>query len=165
MKLEVDDVVVYRSHGIGRVTARSKQVVLGEEQDVVVLELAGLTVTLPVPFAQTQLRQLMNAEELRFVGDALRADCELSSRNWLSRRRETLEKLLGGTPVELAEIVNEAARREHQRSASGKGPVPPSERATFTKARSLLSDELALALDIEPLAAERWIDSRLPHPA
>ena len=140
--------------------------VLGKAQEVVVLELEELSAILPLALARTQLRPLANDAELRQVGEALRDDGVLDSRNWLSRRRDTLEKFIGGTPVELAQIVSEGAQRERLRSASG-GPrhLSSSEREIFTKARRLLSDEISLALDIQPAAAEGWIDRHLARPA
>ncbi len=165
VELGVGDLVVYGNHGIGRVAVRRKQEILGQEQEVVVLELEELKVTLPMALASTQLRPLANQAGLRRVGDALRTDDALSSRNWLSRRRETLEKLVSGTPEELAQIVSEGAQRERLRSAKGgKGHLSLSEREIFGKARRLLSEEIALALDIQPAAAESWIDSHLTRP-
>lgn len=165
-KLAVGDLVVYGSHGIGRVAVRKRQEVLGESQEVLVLELEELRVTLPLALAKTHLRPLANGAELNRVGEALGRDGVLSSSNWLSRRRETLEKLSGGTPVELAEIVSEGAQRQRLLSASGgKRNLSLSEREIFTRARRLLSDEIALALDIQPAAAESWIDRHLARPA
>jgi RNA polymerase-interacting CarD/CdnL/TRCF family regulator len=162
VKLEVGDLVVYGNHGLGRVSSRREQTVLGESQDVVVLELEGLTVTLPLALAKTQLRPPAGQTELRRVGEALRDERDLNSSNWLARRKETLEKLVGGTPVELAQIVREGAQRERLRSASGgKGQLSPSERDLCTKARRLLCDEIAVALDIQPEAADAWIDDHL----
>jgi CarD family transcriptional regulator len=166
VKLAVGDLVVYGNHGIGRVATRRKQEVLGKAQEVVVLELEELSVILPLALARTQLRPLVNEAELGRVGEALRDDGVLDSRNWLSRRREALEKLIGGTPVELAQIVSEGAQRERLRSASrGTRHLSLSEREIFTKARSLLSNEIAVALDIQPAAAESWIDCHLARPA
>ena len=49
MKLTVGDVVVYAAYGVGRIVAREKRVIVGSDQEIVVLELAhGLTVTLPL---------------------------------------------------------------------------------------------------------------------
>ena len=139
---------------------------LGKSQEVIVLELEELTVTLPLDLARTNLRPLADEAELRHVGEALRDEGALSPSNWLSRRRETLEKLTGGTPVELAEIVSEGAQRERLRLAKGgKAQLSLNERQLFAKARKLLSDEIALALDIEPSAAEGWIDRHLTRPA
>ena len=165
MELAVGDLVVHGSHGIGRVAALLSQETLGETQEVVVLELEQLTVTMPLTLARTQLRPLADKAALRRVGDALRDDGELSSGNWLTRRRETLEKLVGGTPAELAQIVREGAQRERLRSASGgKKQMSLSERQLHTRARTLLSGEIALALGIQPAAAETWIDAHLTRP-
>jgi RNA polymerase-interacting CarD/CdnL/TRCF family regulator len=166
VNLAVGDLVVYGNHGIGRVVARRKQEMLGETQDVVVLELEQLTVTLPLALAKTQLRPLANEADLRRVSDALQADGALNSRNWLSRRREALEKLIGGTPVELAQILSEGAQRERLRSASGgsRSQLSLSERQLHAKARALLAGEIALALDIQPEEAETWIDGHLMRP-
>ena len=123
MRLAVGDSVVYRNHGVGRVAGREKQVVLGEKQEVVVVAFDdGLTITLPVELAQAQLRPLVTDTDLRLVGKALRGEVPLSGGNWLSRRRETLEKLAEGTPVALAQIVSEGAQRERLQLAQGRKP-------------------------------------------
>ena len=167
VKLEVGDRVVYGNHGVGRVAARKRLDVLGEHQEVIVVELGdGLTVTLPIRRAQSQLRPLANGADLKRVGDALREDVQLSTGNWLSRRRETLKKLTEGSPVALAEIVSEGAQRERVRRAQGAKPqLSVGEQEVFGNARSLLSGEIALALDIEQAAAESWIDRHLSRPA
>ncbi len=166
VKLAVGDLVAYGSHGIGRVAARRKQEVVGKAQEVVVLELEELSVILPLALATTQLRPLVNEAELGRVGEALRDEGVLASGNWLSRRRETLKKLVGGTPVELAQIVSDGAQRERLRSANGgTRQLSLSEREIVAKARTLLSNEIALALDVQPAAAEGWIDRHLARPA
>jgi RNA polymerase-interacting CarD/CdnL/TRCF family regulator len=166
MRLAVGDLVVYGNHGVGRIAARKKQKVLGSSQDVVVIELDELTVTLPLELAQAQLRPLATEADLHGVRQALRDDTELSANNWLSRRGQTLDKLTGGTPVELAEIVSEGAQRERLRLAKGgKVSLSPSEREMFSKARRLLSGEIAIVLDLQPAAADGWIDEQLARPA
>jgi RNA polymerase-interacting CarD/CdnL/TRCF family regulator len=166
VELTVGDVVVYGNHGIGRVVARRTQEMLGERREVVVLQFEELTVTLPFALARTELRPLANEADIGRVSDALQADEALNSRNWLARRREATEKLVGGTPVELAEIVSEGAQRKRLRSARvGKSSqFTLSERDHYAKARTLLSDEIAMALDIKPAEAETWIDGHLMRP-
>lgn len=167
MKLAVGDQVVYGNHGVGRIAAREERTALGTTREVVVVELEGeLTVTLPLELAQTQLRPLASEAELRRVREALRGDSVLSVDPWLSRRRQTLEKLSCGSPVQLAEIVSEGAQRERLRRARGTKPqLSSGELEIFTKARRLLSSEIALALGIQPAAADGWIDKQLARPA
>jgi CarD family transcriptional regulator len=167
VRFEVGDRVVYGNHGVGRVVARKRLDVLGEPQEVVVVELDDeLTVTLPIGRARSQLRALVNGAGLKRVRKALREDIQLSTGNWLSRRNETLKKLTAGLPVALAEIVSEGAQRERARRAQGAKPqLSVGEQEVFGKARSLLSGEIALALDIDHAAAEAWIDRHLARHA
>jgi CarD family transcriptional regulator, regulator of rRNA transcription len=167
MRLAVGDVVVYGTHGVGRVAARKQQTVLGEKVDVVVIALdADLTVTLPVERAQEQLRPLATAGDVERVRATLRDDRELSADPWLSRRRHTLEKLTAGDPVQLAEIVSEGAQRERIQQAKGNKPqLSSGERELFVKAKKLLSGEIALSLGIQQTAADGWIDEQLARRA
>jgi len=163
VKLAVGDVVVYGTHGIGRIAARKEQDVLGAKGKVVVLELAeGLTVTLPLDRAQEQLRPLASEADMRRVQETLRGERVLSVDPWLSRRRATLAKLTGGDPVELAEIVGDGAQRERTLRANGSNPqLSPGEREIFVKAWQLLSGEIAQARGLEQAEADSWIDEQL----
>lgn len=164
VKLAVGDVVVYGTHGIGRVAARKEQAVLGATPEaVVVVQLAdGLTVTLPLGRARETLRPLASEADMNRVQEALRQDRVLSAGPWLSRRRETLAKLTGGDPVELAEIVSAGAQRERMQQAKGHKPqLSSGEREIFVKARKLLSDEIARARGLGQAEADGWIDEQL----
>lgn len=165
MKLAVGDRVVYGNHGIGRISARTEQKVLGESQEVVVVELDELTATLPLELAKRQLRPPASEADMRRVRHALRDDAPLNSSNWLSRRQETLDKLTEGTPVRLAEIVSEGAQRTRVRLASGNKHLSSSESEIFVRARRLLSEEIAFALDVDSAAADSWIDEQLARGA
>ncbi len=167
MKLAVGDLVVYGTHGIGRIAAREEQPVLGATREVVVIELEdGLTVTLPLERAREQLRSLASEADVRRVRKVLRADRVLNIGPWLSRRQATLDKLTGADPIQLAEIVSEGAQRERMRLASGSKPqLSAGERELFVKARKLLSVEIAQALGMQPAAADGWIDEQLARPA
>jgi RNA polymerase-interacting CarD/CdnL/TRCF family regulator len=155
--------VVYRSHGAGRVAARESRVVLGARRDIVVLALAGgLRVELPVERANDLLRPISNESELSRVQEALGADQAVSSEPWLTRQRETLAKFVDGDPIGLAHIIRNSARREASRSTKGaKLQLSPWEREIATKARRLLSTEIALVRGVEPEEADLWIDRHL----
>ena len=167
MNFVVGDLIVYGNHGVGRIAAREERTALGTTREVVVVEFEdGLTVTLPLELAATQLRPVAGEDDLGRVREALRDDSELSVDPWLSRRRHALSKLTRGGPVELAEMVSEGAQRERLRSARGtKSQLSSGEVEIFTRARTLLSSEIALALDIQPAAADGWIDEQLARPA
>jgi CarD family transcriptional regulator len=167
VELAVGDRVVYGNHGVGRIAAREKRTTLGTTSEVVVVQFGDdLTVTLPVERAATQLRPVATEADLRLVRQALRGDLELSVDPWLSRRRQALDKLIRGGPVELAEMVREGAQRERLRRAKGTKPqLSSGELEVFTKARRLLCSEIALARDIQPAAADGWIEEQLANSA
>lgn len=160
MRLSVGDMVVYRSHGAGHVAARESRVVLGTEQDVVVLALAsGLRVELPLARARDLLRPLANESDLSRVQEALGAEQAVSGDPWLKRQRESLAKLADGDPIGLAHIIRNSVLREATRSPKGaKSQLSPWEREIAAKARRLLSTEIALVRGVEPDEADTWID-------
>lgn len=167
VRLAVGDVVVYAAHGVGRVAARERQLVLGAAQEVLVLELAGgLSVTLPVERARELLRPLLSKADLRRVKETLREDQTLSEDGWLKRRKDTQAKLKGGDPLGLAEVVRDCARREQRLVAKHSGSqLSPSEKDLYKRARRLLSGEIGLARDLEPAEADAWIEEQLAAPA
>jgi len=163
VKLAVGDVVVYPAHGAGRVAAREKRLVLGAEQEVVVLELAdGLSVTLPMQLARELLRPLVSEAGLRGVQETLREDGALSGDVWLKRLKQVQAKLRGGDPLELAEIVRDGARRERTPTANGtNSKLSTSEKGLCVKARKLLSGEIGLARGLDRAEVDAWIDEQL----
>ena len=163
MKLAVGDIVVYRSHGAGPVTARESKVILGTRQEVIELELnGGLRVELPLERAHELLRPLATESDLDRVQEVLRADQTVSSGTWLKRKKESLARLSDGDPIGLAQIIRDAARPDPARSPNGaKAPRSLWERELATRARGLLSTEIAFAREIEPEEADSWIDRQL----
>jgi CarD family transcriptional regulator len=162
MKLKVGDVVAYPPHGVGRVAAREKRVVLDREQEIVVLELSnGLSVTLPIDLAQEQVRPLVDEPGLKRVQKTLRAAGDASDAVWAKRLKEAQDKLRGGDPLELAEIVRDGTWRERTAAAAGTSKLSASERALLVKARDLLAGEIGVVRGIDPDEASAWIDEQI----
>ena len=162
VRLTVGSVVVYPPHGVGRVAGREKRVILGTEQDVVVLELAnGLSVSLPLELAREQVRPLLDEDGLRQVGESLREDAPTTDEAWAKRVKEAQEKLREGDPVGLAEIVRDGARREQTPAGSGVAKLSVSERTLCDKARALLSEEIGVVRGCDRADADAWIDEQL----
>ena len=155
--------MVYGSHGAGPVTGRESKVILGQWQEMIQLELAGgLRVELPLEHAQGRLRPLATESDLDRVREVLRADQTVSSGTWLKRKKESLAKLNDGDPIGLAQIIRDNAPRDPARTAnSAKAPRSLWERELPTRARGLLSTEIAFAREIEPEEASSWIDRQL----
>ena len=96
------------------------------------------------------------------VQSTLGADETASTDTWLKRRQNSLAKLSTGDPVGLAEIIRDCASRESATSRTGaKATLSPGERELSTKARQLLSIEIALVRGLEQGEANTWIDEQL----
>jgi CarD family transcriptional regulator len=167
VRLAVGTVVAYPPHGVGRVAAREKRVVLGVEQEIVVIDLAeGLSVTLPLERARVLLRPPASEADLRRVRDTLRENGPLSDDAWATRLREMQEKLRRGDLLELAQIVRDGVRREGAPTVKGvNSKLSVSERAICVKARELLSDEIGLVRGVDQASANAWIDDQLTSSA
>ena len=163
MKLAVGDAVVYAGYGVGFVAVRERRLVLGVEQDVVVLELAdGLSVTLPVAGAREQLRPPVSEAGVRRVQETLRVGGEPSREVWLKRKRETEAKLKGGDPLKLAEVVRDGLRRKQLLLAEKRNSrLSPGENDLYEKARQLLAGEIGVACGFDPAQADAWVDEQI----
>ena len=163
MDLKVGTVVAYPPHGVGRVTAREKRVILGQEEEVVILQLGNeLSVTLPISRAEEQLRPPATEADLKKVQKALREQGVVSDEIWSKRVQHAQEKLRSGDPLELAEIVRDGVRREQGKTSNGTPTkLSTSERALHLKARELLSGEISVTRGLDLAAAEAWIDDQL----
>jgi CarD family transcriptional regulator len=156
MRLAVGDAVVYGAHGAGSITARATREV-GERQEVIVLALSGgLSVELPLFRAQELLRPVADESEIQRVQRVLSADAVPNSDSWVKRQQELQTKL--GSTLGLAEIVRDGTSREAARRPS---ELSASESALLTKARELLTTEVALSRGVERAEASGWIDAQL----
>ncbi|HEV8462605.1 MAG TPA: CarD family transcriptional regulator [Gaiellaceae bacterium] len=150
----VGDVVVYASHGIGRVESTKTA---GEATQLITLSFAGgLTVTLPLARAVEALRPLSSERDLETVRTTLCAATDAQAEPWSRRYRRTREKVTSGAVAGLAEVVRDGVHREQSQAANG-GSTAPSDRQLYLQARGLLIAEIALCRGIEPAAAEAWI--------
>jgi CarD family transcriptional regulator len=100
------------------------------------------------------------------VKETLTSDQPVDGEAWLTRQRAAAAKLSAGDPVGLAEIIRDSARRERTHATkSAKSTLSPGERELLTRARRLLSTEIALLRGIAPEEAEAWIDLQLERAA
>lgn len=161
LRLGVGDLVVYASHGIGRIESREHQRASGELL-VLVFE-NGLRVTLPLERAKNALRSLSGEPELEEVQRTLGGDSPPAAlEHWSRRHRNAQAKLVDGSVSGLAEIVRDGAHRERARVKGGTAPI---RNQLYRTARKLLVAEVAAARGIEPDAADAWIGLQIESDA
>src|SRR5262245_6030952 len=159
--LTVGDRVIYGSHGLGRVSVKETRAVGGAEHEVVVVELGdSLSVTLPLERALGCLRLVAGKAEIEAVQMVLRGSV-IDEQAWQKRLRVAREKVVDGTPVGLAEVVRDSARREAEARARGGAKLSTAEHGLYQKARQLLAAEIGCSLGIATNAAGDWIDEQL----
>jgi RNA polymerase-interacting CarD/CdnL/TRCF family regulator len=159
MNFAVGDVVVYASHGIGRI--ESAHAAKGGQPAGIVLVLgSGLTVTLPLVRARETLRCLSGEPELEDVRLTLGADVAPTVEHSSRRRRFAQEKLTAGEIGGLAEIVRDGLQRDRRRTTGSSKPLA---NELFRRARELLAAEIAATRGIEPEEADAWVLQQVAH--
>jgi RNA polymerase-interacting CarD/CdnL/TRCF family regulator len=162
LSLAIGEVVVYASHGIGRVEARRAGKGNLPETVVVGFE-SGLRVTLPLAQARLALRSPSGQLELEGVRRTLHADVTPAVEPWSRRFRSMQEKVTAGRVTGLAEVVRDGLQRERRLAAAASGgrASGPSERQLYLQARKLLAGEIAFARGIDAAEANAWIDEQI----
>lgn len=155
LSLSVGDVVVYASHGIGRIESRHDAEGALPERIALLFD-SGMRVTLPLDRARGALRCLSGEAELEEVRQTLCANVPAPIEPWSRRHRFAQEKLAEGRVRGLAEVVREGLQRERRLVASSRAGAPV-EGEVCRKARKLLAAEIAASRGIEPEAADAWI--------
>ena len=156
LRLAVDDLVVYASHGVGRVAIR--------QQETVVLEFAesGLSVTLPIERAVECVRPVSTEVEIAIVGRTLGGAHAVSQENWQRRLKTARGKVTGGEAVGLAEVIRDASRRDDRAPARKEpGRLSLTEQQLYLKARKLLAGEIGASRGVDASAADAWIGDQL----
>jgi CarD family transcriptional regulator len=154
--LAVGAVVVYGSHGVGRIAMRRERSIVVDFQN------SGLTVIMPIERAIECVRPVSTEAEITSLGQTLSgADIDVHA-NWQSRLKATKAKVTGGEAVDLAEVIRDVSRREeraHGRSETAR--LSPIERQLYVKARQLLAAEIGASRGVDPAKADEWIADRI----
>ncbi|WP_231367331.1 CarD family transcriptional regulator [Schaalia sp. ZJ405] len=158
MSFEIGQTVVYPHHGAATIEEISTRTIKGEERIYLTLRVNQGDLTIQVPADNVDLvglRDVVDEGGLEEVLSVLRAPYIEEPTNWSRRFKANQEKIATGNIVKVAEVVRDLTRRDEEKKLS------TGEKRMLTKARNILTSELALARDIDKSAAMIRLDEIL----
>jgi len=150
---EVEDHVVYPTHGVGRITGIEAQEIAGQKLKLLVIQFEKDRMTLRVPVAKAKssgLRRLSTKKEMQTALVTLKGRSRIKRTMWSRRAQEYEAKINSGDPRSIAEVVRDLHRNAGQPDQSF------SERQMYQAAIDRLAREFAAVEKItEEVATER----------
>ncbi|ROP90550.1 CarD family transcriptional regulator [Stella humosa] len=155
---EVEDHVVYPTHGVGKITAIETQEIAGHILKVFVVQFEKDRMTLRVPVGKVRaagLRRLSTRKEMDAALAKLRGRSRVKRTMWSRRAQEYEAKINSGDPASIAEVVRDLHRNAGQPDQSY------SERQIYQAALDRLARELAAVERIDEEAATQRLEKML----
>ncbi|MCL2012817.1 MAG: transcriptional regulator [Cystobacterineae bacterium] len=155
LPFSIGETVVYPNQGLCNVTGIEEKEVAN--QKLLFIHLVRLNndakVMVPTEKAlQIGLRKVATHAEVLSVLEFLKSDSDKASLDWKTRARINTEHMARGSLMGLAEVVKALQVLSELR------PLPTKERELYNNARSMLVEEMAASLQMEPCEAEDTID-------
>ncbi|WEV52405.1 CarD family transcriptional regulator [Bifidobacterium sp. ESL0798] len=163
MDYKVGDVVVYPRHGAAKVTNFESRTVKGVTRDYLqlsVLSSDGLVIEVPVENAKkVGIRNIVDGKEVAKVFEILRTPIvDNEKMNWSRRYKLNVEKIATGEVNKIAEVVRDLAQRDVDEHGLSAG-----EKRMLTRARNILTSEIALSEHIDEDEAQHLLDVNLGY--
>ncbi len=152
------DLVVYPTHGVGKVAAIEKQHIAGHELElfVITFDRDRMTLRIPVPKAKNSgLRKLSTRSVMDEALGTLATRAKIKRAMWSRRAQEYEAKINSGDPLAIAEVVRDLHRNANQPDQSY------SERQIYEAALDRLACELAAVERILPDEATQKLEKLL----
>src|SRR5579885_3065407 len=151
------DLVVYPTHGVGKIVAIENQEIAGHTLNVFVVHFDKDRMTLRVPLAKAKvsgLRKLSSRKEMDAALLKLRGRSRAKRTMWSRRAQEYQAKIASGDPGSIAEVVRDLYRNTGQPEQSY------SERQIYQAALDRLVREFAAVERIDESTATRRAGAR-----
>ncbi len=146
LRFKVGDKAVYPAHGVGVVQGIESKEISGRKQTFYILRMLeknDMTIMVPADNAKG-LRRIIPPAEVERVFATLRDREAITSdhhQTWNRRYREYMEKIKSGEVQRIAEVLRDLSLLKFDKDLSF------SERKMLDTARTLLTKELAIAMD------------------
>lgn len=154
----VEDLVVYPTHGVGKIVGIEIQEVAGHTLNVFVVLFDKDRMTLRVPLAKAKvsgLRKLSSRKEMDAALAKLRGRSRAKRTMWSRRAQEYQAKIASGDPASIAEVVRDLYRNAGQPEQSY------SERQIYQAALDRFVREFAAVERIDETTATQRVEQLL----
>lgn len=155
---QINDFVVYPSHGVGRIVNEEVQNVAGFELKMYVLTFDKDKMTLKVPkdkIASTGMRKLSSTNTIGKALQVISGKAKVKRAMWSRRAQDYEQKINSGELILIAEVVRDLHRNDEQREQSY------SERQLYEAALERLTREIAAVDGVEEKTAQKKVDKVL----
>jgi len=152
------DLVVYPTHGVGKILGIEMQEIAGHTLNVVVVTFDKDRMTLRVPLGKAKLsglRRLSSRKEMDTALTKLRGRSKAKRTMWSRRAQEYEAKINSGDPASIAEVVRDLYRNVGQPEQSY------SERQIYQAALDRLVREFAAVERIDETTATQRVEQML----
>jgi CarD family transcriptional regulator len=152
------DLVVYPTHGVGKITSIEIQEIAGHTLNVFVVSFDKDRMTLRVPLAKARvsgLRKLSSRKEMDLALSKLRGRSRAKRTMWSRRAQEYQAKIASGDPGSIAEVVRDLFRNTGQPEQSY------SERQIYQAALDRFVREYAAVERIDETTATQRVEQLL----
>jgi CarD family transcriptional regulator len=158
MPFSEGELVVYPTHGVGKITAIEEQEIAGHTLNVFVVSFDKDRMTLRVPLAKAKnsgLRRLSSRKEMDAALAKLRGRSRAKRTMWSRRAQEYQAKIASGDPASIAEVVRDLFRNVGQPEQSY------SERQIYQAALDRFVREFAAVEAIDETTATQRVEQIL----
>ena len=152
---KIGETVVYPRQGAGRVIARERREVMGEEREYLTIRIIHSDLTLMVPSDGVEaagVRPVVTSDALLEIVGVLTGEVDELEGNWNRRFRHNQDLLKSSDPCEIASVIRNLAQRQRAKGLSG------GERQLLIRAKRLLASELQYARNTDEGEALAWIE-------
>ena len=159
LNLEIGDLVVYPTYGVGQIEQFDTHNIDGNDHDFVLINFKQDKMKLRIPMEKTAnsgLRKLSNKNRLLKAFEVLEEVPNLKKDMWIKRAKEYEKNINSGDPVLIAEVVRDLHKKDdllEQQSYS--------ERQIYLTALNRLSNEYAAVQSIDKKEAKRKLEEIL----
>ncbi|EEH63237.1 Tat pathway signal sequence domain protein [Gleimia coleocanis DSM 15436] len=162
MTFHIGETIVYPHHGAATIEEINVREFKGEKRTYLTLRVAQGDLTIQVPADNVEMvggRDVVDEGGFQEVVDILHEDSTDEPAIWSRRYKQNQEKIASGSIRSVAEVVRDLTRRDAVKGLSA------GEKCMLSKARQILTSEVALARGIDEAAAHICLDEILEEVA